>query len=435
MTVLIRLNNAGSTYALTSGNVIVTGYTPAVGSTGAPSVGDSLELLLYGNTAADVQTAAQTIERYLELARARQASQAGTRIYLEMQLDADSEYWRSEIQDGRLEFAQGALDTQSAKKVAAVLLLQRVNFWESGEAELAISTSGSGAGTGGKTIENHDDAGAGDDNWVQIAAGVVGGALPTPARITLQNNSGASQDYRNIYIGVNAYSDPGNFTHMVEGESAAPTYGTSSSDSNSSNGAYLSKTFSGASTILLSLPAATLQDGAGRFFRLLARFASVSGAFYLRPIVRDVDGLIDLFVGDEVRITSATPIADLGAIPLPPSGGSASWAALTLLLQVRATASTTIGLDFIQLTPMDSYAHIIQRGYSTPNNSTITIDSIDGAVYMDNYPIYTPIGLPILLFPNLLQRLLFLHDEGTGAPAIANTFSVRCYYRKRRLTL
>lgn len=437
MAVLLRLNDGSSPYSLTSGgNVLVTAYTPKVGGDAAPTVVDTVELLLYGTSAAAVQAAAWSIDNFVRVqAPARQINNAGPRIYLEQQLDADSEYWRSEIVGGRLELAEGALDIQSAKKMFGVLIIERVNFWESSEIELAISTSSSGAGTGGKTIENHDDAGAGDDNWVEIAAGQVGGSLPAPCRITLTNNVGSSQAYRNLYVAINAYSDPANFAHILEGEGAAPSYGTSTSDSNSSNSAYLAKTWSGSTFIQWTLPAAVLQDGAGRFFRLLARFVAVSGAFYAKPVIRDSTGLVDLFVGDEVLITSATALADLGAVPLPPNAGAVSWSNLTLLLFIRATASTTIGLDFIQFTPNDSFARIYQRGLNITNGGTITIDSIDNTVHAGGQPIFTPIGLPLLLYPNLLQRIIFLHDTNASTPPIANTFSVRVYYRKRRSSL
>lgn len=437
MAVLLRLNQGGTTYSLVSGDVMTLAYTPQVGAADARTVVDTLELLLHGATAAAVQTAAWAIERLLVAARQRQADQAGTRVYLEMWLDADSEYWRSEIIDGRLAFADGALDVQSTRKVAAVLLLERVNFWESGESELPLSNKISVAATGGRTVGNHTDgdAAANSGNWVQVAAGQVGGSLPTPARITLENTTGASQDYRNLFIGLNAYSDPANFSHILEGEAAAPSYGTSVSLGSCSGGAYLSKAVTGSSFMQWTLPAATVAAAQGRFFRLLVRLASITGSCYLRPVVRDSTGLVDLFVGDERLVTSEVALVDLGALPLPPSAGAVSWGDLTLLLMVRSAAGVTLGLDFLQLTPTDGFAQIKQRGLSIPANGIITIDGIDGAVYGGGSPIYTPIQMPLWLQPNLLQRIYVLHDEGTGAPVITNVFSMRVYYRKRRLTL
>lgn len=437
MAVLLRLNQGGTTYSLTSGDVLTLAYTPRVGANDETTVVDSIELLLYGATAAAVQAAAWAIERILVAARQRQADQAGSRVYLEMQLDADSEYWRSEIIDGRLTFADGALDLQAARKVAAVLILARVNSWESGESELPLSTKRLSAATGGRSIGNHFDA---DDNnssgnYVQIAAGQVTGSLPAPARITLENLTASSQDYRNIYIGANAYSDPVNFAHVIEGEAAAPSYGTSVSLSSCSGGAYLSKTVTGSSFIQWTLPAATLAAAQGRFFRLLMRLASISGSCYLRPVVRDSTGLVDLFVGDERLVSSEVALVDLGTLPLPPSGGAVIWGDLTLLLMVRSAAGVTLGLDFVQLTPTDSFVHIKQRGLSLASGGIITIDGIDGAVHGGGSPIYTPVQMPLWLQPNLLQRLYVLHDEGTGAPAISNSWNVRVYYRKRRLTL
>ncbi|MCE7982545.1 MAG: hypothetical protein DYG89_15245 [Caldilinea sp. CFX5] len=447
MAVLLRLNQGGTTYSLVAGDVMTLGYTPRVGSPstgsgggsggGESTVVDSIELLLYGATAAAVQTAAWTIERFLVAARKRQADGAGTRVYLEMWLDADSEYWRSEIIDGRLTFADGALDVQSTRKVAAVLILERVNFWESGESELPLSNKVSGAATGGRTIGNHTDgdAAASSGNWVQIAAGQVGGSLPTPALITLANATAASQDYRNLYLGLNAYSDPANFSHMIEGEAAAPSYGSSVSLGSCSGGAYLSKAVTGSSFIQWTLPAALLQMAQGRFFRLLARLATISGSCYLRPVIRDSTGLVDLFVGDERLVSSEVAILDLGALPLPPSLGAVSWGDLTLLLLVRSAVGVTVGVDFLQLTPADSFVQVRQRGLSIPVNGVITIDGIEGAVHGGGSPIYTPVQMPLWLQPNLLQRIYLLHDEGTGAPVITNVFTMRVYYRKRRLTL
>ncbi len=437
MAVLLRLNQGGTTYSLTSGDVLTLGYTPRVGSTGDETVVDSVELLLYGATAGAVQAAAWAIERQLVAARQRQADQAGTRVYLEMWLDADSEYWRSEILDGRLTFADGALDTQSTRKVAAVLILERVNFWESGESELPISNKISSAATGGRVIGNHTDgdAASSSGNWVQIGAGQVGGSLPTPARLTLENNIGFNQDFRNFYIGLNAYSDPANFAHIIEGEAAAPSYGSSVSLSSCSNGAYLSKAVTGSSFIQWTLPAATLQAAQGRFFRLLGRLVSIVGSCYLRPVIRDNTGLVDLFIGEERLVSSEVPILDLGALPLPPSIGAVSWTDLTLLLLVQSAAGVTLGLDFLQLTPADSFAHVKQRGLQIPTGGVITLDGIEGAVHGSGSPIYTPVQMPLWLQPNLLQRIYVLHDEGTGAPVITNSLIVRVYYRKRRLTL
>ena len=56
------------------------------------------------------------------------------------------------------------------------------------------------------------------------------------------------------------------------------------------------------------------------------------------------------------------------------------------------------------------------------------------------YPFTQPFkrGEPLLVFPGKTQRLLFLHqtiDTGNPASPIANTMSVRVYYRPRRPTV
>lgn len=400
------------------------------------NVTETVDLWLMAATKPNLQVLINSIESMLFTARWRQKKKTGPRVYIQLQVDGEASAWRSEILAGRLVLDEEALTIWPNIKAAARLHITRRFFWEGAEVELQLSTSNQSAATGGRTIRNHDDSGTGDDNWVQIAVDQVKGTLPTPVRLTLTNVSGAAQGYRDIYLAVNAFADPANFVHMIEGEAAAPTYGTSSSDANSSNGAYLARTWSGTAEILWTIPSATVQDGGGRFFRLLARFASVGGAFYVRPVLRDVNGLIDLYTScDEIYVTSATPLADLGEIPLPPVSGDTSWAALTLVLKLRATASTTIGLDFIQLTPTDSFCHLVQRGYDIANNGTITIDGSGEMVHAGGVTIYTPIGFPLFLFHGRLQRLLILENEGVAAPAIANSFSVRAYVRPRRLTV
>lgn len=433
-------------------NTLTTKYTPATAETdelAALKLGDggeltrvdlrnvteTVELLLMATTKPNLQALINSIEAMLFTARWRQKEKVGPRVYIQLQVDGEAQTWRSEVLSGRLAPDEEALTLWPNVKAAARLHITRRYYWEGSEVELQLSTSNQSAATGGRTIKNHDDSGTGDDNWVQIAADQVKGTLPTPVRLTLTNVSGAAQGYRDIYLATNAFADPANFVHMIEGE-AATTGLSSSADASCSNGATGTVTWSGSTEARWTIPAATVQDGGGRFFRLLARFSGVSGAFYAKPMLRDANGLIDLYTGcDEVYITSATPLIDLGEVPLPPVAGDASWTALTLILKLRATSSTTIGLDFIQLTPKDSLCHLVQRGYDIANNGVITVDGPGEMVHAGGATLYTPIGFPLFLFPGRLQRLLILENEGVVAPAIANSFSVRAYVRPRRLTV
>ena len=451
---VLALTNGTTTINLADlTNTLTTKYTPATAETdelAALKLGDggeltrvdlrnvteTVELLLMATTKPNLQALINSIEAMLFTARWRQKEKVGPRVYLQLQVDGEAQTWRSEILSGRLALDEEALTLWPNVKAAARLHLTRRYYWEGAEVELQLSTSNQSAATGGRTIRNHDDSGTGDDNWVQIAADQVKGTLPTPVRLMLTNVSGAAQGYRDIYLAVNAFADPGNFVHMIEGESFSGL--ASSADVNSSNGAAGTLTWTGVATATVTIPASTVQAAAGRFFRLLARFNTAIGHFYVQPILRDANGLLDVYaVGDEVYVASDNRrLVDLGVVPLPPSKGeNVSWAALTLMLRLRAPASSTIGLDFIQLTPLDSYCAITQRGYDIPANGVISIDGQNGVVHSGGYAIYTPVAFPLYLFPMRLQRILILENEGVTAPAIANSFSVRAYVRPRRLTV
>lgn len=97
-------------------------------------------------------------------------------------------------------------------------MFERGPWWEGPEVELEISTSGYAAATGGRRITNN-----GTDNWVHVTGGQIP-AAPGPLRLQLTNDTGASQDYRHFYIGLNAFASPAAFSGVHQGE--ADTLGT-----------------------------------------------------------------------------------------------------------------------------------------------------------------------------------------------------------------
>lgn len=398
------------------------------------NVTQTIELLFIGASTSALQSLMRSVENLLYLARRRQQTKAGARVYIQIQLDNEASTWRSEILNGAVRLSEEALQQWINKKPEAQLIITRRFYWEGPEEELQLSTSSQSAATGGRTIGNADDSSR--DNWVLIASSQVGGVLPTPVKLVLTNTTGGNVGYRNFYIGVNAYSDPGTFNHILEGESRQSGYGTITADSGCSNGNYNSYGFTNTGEIRWDLSSTLLQDTQGRWFRLLARFYGWSGTdIYVQPRIKEVNGNIPLWTGDEVKLgSSGSQIVDLGAVPLPPGGYQAAWAAHVLALTVRATGSATLNVDFVQLTPLDSYQQVAQRGNNIVNNGTITFDNIEGLVHAGGSAIYSPKAGPLLVFPNVMQRIIVLQDTGS-ASSISQTFSVRAYIRERRLTV
>jgi len=449
----LSISDGTTTVSLSTTNIILMSYVPVSpdmadtaqfvnGGDGGEilptysNVSETVEIMFDNTSKTALQAQVESINRLLESAKRRQTRRNGVRVYLKFTVDGDNTTYRSEILSGRLELGEDSMRHYANIKMQARLYVNRRFYWESDdETELAISKSNVSATTGGVTIYNHDDSGTGHDNWVQMAAGQIDGELPCPLRLTLTNNSGASQAYRNFHIGVNAFSDAANFTHFLETEDAV-SGGTSTSDSSCSGGSRLvTGSFSGTGYIQMALSGSQLQKAGGRWFRLLMRVVSVTGTLYIRPEIRDNDGLITLYAGEEVMVSSSTSIVDLGSVPLPPSAANVSWTDMRLTLVLRAATTAAIQTDYIQLTPTDSYATFSQLGYSIANNNSITVDGIEEVIHNAGLPIYSAPMPMVYGFPNRVQRLIFLHDEATGPVSIDNTISVRAYYRPRRLTI
>ncbi len=130
---------------------------------------------------------------------------------------------------------------------------------------------------------------------------------------------------------------------------------------------------------------------------------------------------------------------DLGIIQIPPFALPSS-ASLALIVELRAANSGYCKLDFLQLTPIDSWRQIRQVGYTLEDTDTY-IDEGNGLAYVQDsgglqYPIIMADGDPIMLWPGRNQRLYFLATGSTtNSMNPAWTFDVKAWYRPRRLTV
>lgn len=395
------------------------------------NVTQTIELLFIGSSTADLQSLARSIEALLQTARRRQQQSVGARVYLQVRLDGEASTWRTEILNGALRFSEAALQQWISKRPEAQLIVTRRFFWEGPEKELQLSANGQSAATGGRTIDNASG------NWLQIASSEVGGVLPCPVRLELTNANAGSVGYRNFYIANNAFSDPANFPHILEGENRKSGSGTITADATCSDGNYNNYSFTNTGAMNWTLTAALLRDTNGRWARVLARFFGWSGTnIYVQLQIRDSTNVSILYAGDEVKLPNSygTQIIDLGAVPLPPGGFYTLYAVQTLTLVVRATGAASVQLDFMQLTPLDSYRQFAQRGMLITAGGTITDNNIEGIIHAGGVPIYSPKAGPLMVYPGVLQRIYILQDTGSASD-IAQTFTVRAYIRERRLTV
>lgn len=413
------------------------------------NVTETIELSVLGISAGGglsttlAQDAFNTIEKFLYEARRYQKYRTGSKVYLEYQVDGDTHFWRSEILFGRLELQQDAMQIWGNAHIPCLLHITRRYYWERTGALTEIrltSAYHTTPKTAGVWVYN-SNAGGTVGNYVQISGTEIVGDLPAPAKIQLQNITGASQSYRNFYIANNAFNTASVFAHTMEGESSV--YGTQVNAAGCSGGKYMQTSFSGTTFFLWPMTTRLLYGG-GRTFRILARFATypLSTPVYVRAVLANEDGLLPVATGEEVKLpadgSNIYELVDLGSLPLPPNGNGLPWDTMTLKLEMRAASNATVGLDYIQLMPTEEYRHIVMRGGLMIANGALLDDGTEGKTYMvedgANKPYFSPRGSYINVYPGITQRLYFLHDEGTVSD-INNVSTVFMWYRPRRLTI
>jgi hypothetical protein len=131
-------------------------------------------------------------------------------------------------------------------------------------------------------------------------------------------------------------------------------------------------------------------------------------------------------------------VVNLGAFPLPPGGYDASWGALKLRLTLRlANGTANTYLDFIQITPTDSYRALDMRPIAVANNALIVDNGYDGLAYVETggvrAPHVLPRGDPLMVWPGKLQRIYVLASYQDFY--ITDKWAARLWYRPRRVSI
>jgi hypothetical protein len=432
----LSITDGTTTFSLSTTNAYLQLYVPVEAQPGEQAVAESVELTFYAASAAAMQTAIQTLQRLLDGIRRRQAWGVGPAVYLNFQPDGDATTWRSEMLDARLEYKEDALSVYPQAKMPATLVLQRVPFWEGALTQIPLTNASASNSTSGITIYNHDDSGTNHDNYVQIAAADVGGSLPAPVKVELTNNTGGSLNYKWIWLANNAFSDPANFPHILEGEAFVAGGGSTGSNADSSSSSYATIAVTGENYQQWTLSASLLTKAAGYDFHLMARFRSVNNTVYIRPSIYESTGTSTLWRGSETQVgTLSDAIVDLGVIPLPPGGYSSAYGAQRLQLYYRTASTVTVQLDFLAFFPANTFRRLALIPPQAANTK-ITDDQPEGRAYVVSGSAETPAvvtaGVPLLVWPNTLQRVYVLHSFNDLSADIAKTLSVKMWYRPRR---
>lgn len=414
----LSITDNSTTVSLSTSGVFLTRYSPQPPTRNGDSYGDvteTIELMPYGSSTSTLQAVVRGIERFVAAVERAQVQKIAPKVYLQLQVDGDSDTYRSEIVDMRFEPAEDALAIWGNYQFQANLHITRRGWWEGPRKELSISTSGNSAGTGGKPITNNAN------NWIQIASTQVVGVMPTPIELQLTNNGAGSVSYRNFFMGCNAFTGTG-LTHSYTGGSATLSL--------------VSGQYTG--TISIALSAAQMQLTDGRAFKIFGRFTTQTASVYCKVVIKDINNLMTLAEGDEVYMplaSAGTQWVDFGTLPLPPGGYSAAWTDAYLVFSFRAPAATSVTLNVARVMATDSYQYINQRGFSIAAGGVMTFDNIEGLFHAGGQSIYSVRSeKPLMVYPNTTQRINIMFDEGSSSDT-AKTLSVQAFIRERRLTV
>ncbi len=446
MAIKLRISDGTTTVNLDGTTTGIAGctYVPLAPSAAQETVAEQAEIVCSGAPFATIRAALGSIERLLQDAQRRRETGYGARVFLEYKpVAGDASYYRSELYGGRLVLSEepGARRfDDTAPQLQAGLVFERAPWWEGPETEVQLSAQGLSAATGGRQIVNN-----GNWNWVQVAAAQVPGTLPAPVRIVLTNDTGADQDYRTFYIGVNAFSNPSTFGGVHQGEDDVENTTHQGAVGTASGGAYTNYALTTSEAHKVSWLLSAAQMGAGgRWFRLLARVHNYTPAHdvRVRPVVREYNGLTVLWQGDAVLLPNGVnraELVDLGSVPVPPGAWDTSYQQVRLCLSARAATASTLSVDYVQLVPLDAFRRVVQLGMVIPNGSGVEVDEIEGRVGAYNgltrAPLHVATGPGLRLWPNRLQQIRILNAEANEVSDVADTLSVRVYIRPRRATV
>jgi len=434
MSQMLRITDGTITVTLSSGNMTLMSYLPQVAE--GDYITEMAEICFTSDFATERSDIA-TINRLLEQARRYQLLRVGNAVYVEYKpANTDASFYRSEVRDGRVvigTYRQGSV------------IWTRESFWEGPETQIPLTNGNGTNNITGLTVYNHDDADAGHDNYVSIAAVDVVGDLPAPPRLEITNNYNSTARAANVFVAHNVNSNPGTLAHILEAESA--TGGTTTENANSSGG--YDKALSWAVTTETQLldwtiSTAVLNACAGNFFRLLIRLTgNLAYSDLWLKVKINMEGTV-IWESEWILAPNRYSLFELATAQLPAylaGAGNIYPAHLVLFGKRNATGTHYLNVDYMQLSPLDGWRKLQPQGYHLGYLARLMDDMIDDYLYTDSWDTpgkfgnYYTASTPLALIPNKLQRLYFLHDTGGGGSVIARTLGIKVFYRPRRCSI
>jgi hypothetical protein len=389
---------------------------------------------LYFNTLTQMRTAEEAIQRLLDLARFRQGSRPGAKVYLQFAESPSATLWRSEI-------LAGAPVATALNGFALTYAITRRFYWERAtEIQLSMSNDVTGSTTA-ITLYNHNRNASSRNNYARIT-GVLG-SMPAPVRFVLTNTYASATRVSDVYIGHMLDGSPAfSGQHVIEIESGT-FYGSSAVRSNgiASGGQDGNLAWSGTSEAILwsgVIGATVLNAAGGGWFKVIAYSTQASSDQSTRVRARiSIDLISELWAGAYTLFSPfAGTLTDLGNVQLPAGlvGGSAY--PLTIELRARSPLVGTHNIypDYIEFLPLRSFRFLDELGYGVAQGVALHDNPYEEQVFTSwgsgNIGNYTPLGAPIMLVPN---RTNVIYLMVTPCDNVARSTQVQAWYRPRVL--
>jgi len=376
----------------------------------------------------------------------------GTQTFLKIQAGgAGDTTYRSEVARIDHNISGDWLYGQWSQHVLDVVLtVTRRNFWEADSlTELSLS-NGSGSGTGGIGIYNHDDGGVNHDNYVKVASTGATGSLPAPVKLSLHNTYNDADELTHLWVGQGTWNQPEDFDHIIEGEDSDFNVGGAAdvADGGCSGGFYSPATWAvGTETLLYrwdDLSELYLGYAKAKRYRILARFFNAPGLVTVRAAITYPPvavPTVELQTTGPTLLDAANLLYDLGELDIPPwlERLTSDWHGLALCLYGQIAGGTTVNLDFLHIQPVDSGRYYRPAAEGVEFGEYLIDDPDTGHIYVqdasgDRTGFFVPAGDALMLWPGRINRYYFLGRDAGGSD-IARTATIQMWFRPRRQTL
>jgi len=423
-----------------AGCVVLDGFYP-VTATSEENVVETFDILIIGSST-ELINWVRSINQAFDYARRRYDDNYP--VYLNFALNQTLDAWRTRIVDGAILFNSKLDPNFRSGRLKATITIEHLAWWEGPEAQIPLTNANGTNNTSGLTVKNCGDltgtAPTKRDNTVNVAAASVIGDLPAATRLEITNTYNDPSDAGHFLLGHNVYSSPGSFAHILEGEDAAT--GTVLTNASYSGGEAMEFDWNDTAEALAyswTLPTSLLNTLRGSYIRVLAKFSPApSDSLWVR--LRIKVSVTTLWDGSQVLLSSGGEVQELATLRLPPyllKTGNLFPLTLQMTVMNTFTGAHWTVLDFLQITPVDSWRKLYSAGYYLPYLVKLVDDGIDGLIFTEDGTSgklgnYIGYNNPIKLIPGADQKIYFLWESASGTTWNDRTASVKLYYRPRR---